>query len=268
MKYKPMLLILLGLSLVVLVGLKYYKQQKSTGVEINLPKSDSIDIGQNTYMEFVLIHPGTFTMGASLEDGDEAPEHKVKITKAFYLGQYEVTQKQWEEIMGNNPSNFKGENQPVDSVSWEEVQQFLSKLQEKTGHQFTLPTEAQWEYAARAATNTKWDFGDNESLLSEYAWFGENSESMTHPVGQKRPNGWNLYDMYGNVQEWVNDWYANSYKYKDGSDPQGPSLGHSRVIRGGAWGDDATMVRSTYRNASATDNKTPGNGFRVVMVID
>ncbi|HZG83995.1 formylglycine-generating enzyme family protein [Paenibacillus sp.] len=238
--------------------------------EITLPKTESIEIGNGIDMEFVLIRSGSFTMGSSLHagDGDEAPEHKVTITKPFYLGKYEVTQEQWEDIMGYNPSQFKGDRRPVDSVSWEEAQIFLKKLQDKTGQKFGLPTEAQWEYAARAGTRTTWDFGDSESILGDYAWFGENSGDETHPVGQKKPNAWGLFDMYGNVQEWCNDWYANPYPEGDVSDPQGPGSGDSRVLRGGAWGDDFTMVRSAYRNASGADAKTPGIGLRVVMIIE
>ncbi|MFC0211903.1 formylglycine-generating enzyme family protein [Paenibacillus chartarius] len=252
------------------VGLLYNYNQTFGRTAVNLSKTDSIDLGHGVTMEFVQIHPGSFTMGSSLHvgEGDEALEHKVSITKPFYLGKYEVTQEQWGALMGNNPSHFKGEQLPVDSVSWDEAQLFVTKLQEKTGRRFTLPTEAQWEYAARAGTTTKWDFGDSESMLGGYAWFGENSGEATHPAGQKKPNAWGLYDMYGNVQEWCNDWYASPYPQGDASDPQGPNSGESRVLRGGAWGDDFTMVRSSYRNAAGTDAKTAGIGFRVVMMVE
>jgi len=274
MKIKSSLLTFLIVSGMAAAGLIYYmvhdlnKKTKQTGEEINLPKTESIDLGHGTSMEFVLIHPGTFTMGSSTGDGDEAPEHQVTITKPFYLGKYEVTQRQWKELMGNNPSKFKGDNQPVDRVSWDDAQMFLRKLQEKTGRKFTLPTEAQWEFAARAGTSSQWDFGNQESSLGDYAWFEENSGNGTHPVGQKKPNAWGLYDLYGNVQEWCNDWYAEPYPQGDVSDPQGPNSGHSRVLRGGAWGDDSAMVRPAYRNASGPGDRAPGNGFRVVMMID
>lgn len=270
MKIKSALLILLVVIGAAAVGLIYY-QQIAADDEINLPKTESIEVGQGINMEFVLIHPGTFTMGSPLgseESGDESPEHKVTITKPFYIGKYEVTQEQWEQLMGTNPSTFKGDKRPTDSVSWDDSQLFLKKLQEKTGHSFTLPTEAQWEYAARAGTSTRWNFGSDESVLGDYAWFAENSDEGTHPAGQKKPNAWGLYDLYGNVQEWCYDWYANPYLLSDDSDPQGPDSGESRVLRGGAWGDDSSMVRSAYRNASGSDNRAPGSGIRVVMVID
>ncbi|WP_079913074.1 formylglycine-generating enzyme family protein [Paenibacillus sp. 32352] len=270
MKLKISLLTFLVVTGIADAGLLYFSRSGPTGGEMNLPKTEILDIGHGINMEFVLIHPGSFTMGSSVEvgEGDEAPEHKVTITKPFYLGKYEVTQEQWEELMGNNPSKFKGDKRPVDSVSWEDTQLFLQKLQEKTGRKFALPTEAQWEFAARAGTSTRWEFGDNESILGEYAWYQENSDGVTHPVGQKKPNAWGLYDMYGNIQEWCKDWYAAPYPQGNASDPQGPNSGDSRVLRGGAWGDDFTMVRSTYRNASGTDAKTPGIGFRVAMVMN
>lgn len=238
-----------------------------TEKEKAFPQSVSLDIGQGVYMEFVRINPGLFTMGSSLYsgEGDEAPEHKVTISEPFYLGKYEVSQEQWEVIMGNNPSSFKGNQLPVDHVSWNDAQLFIDKLQDQTGRTFALPTEAQWEFAAHAGTSTLWDFGDSEGALVEYAWFGENADATTHPVGQKKPNAWGVYDMYGNVQEWCADWYANPYSYGDVSDPQGPESGESRVARGGAWGDDFTMVRSSYRNAIGPDDSTPGTGIRVVM---
>lgn len=271
MKIKSALFILLVVLGAASAGLIYYNQQKLTGNEMNLPATEKIDIGHGINMEFILIQPGTFTMGSPMgseEGGDEAPEHKVEITKPFYLGKYEVTQEQWEELMGNNPSKFRGDKHPVDSISWDDSQLLLKKLQEKTGFKFTLPTEAQWEFAARAGTSTRWDFGESESILGDYAWFAGNSNDATQPVGQKKPNAWGFYDLYGNVQEWCIDWYANPYLLDDVSDPRGPGSGDSRVLRGGAWGDDSTMVRSAYRNASGPDNIAPGNGIRVVMVID
>ncbi|MFE5323256.1 formylglycine-generating enzyme family protein [Paenibacillus sp. NPDC056579] len=271
MKMKSSLLTFLVVLGIAGASLIYYSNQKSEQtVPVHLPKTISVDIGHGRNMELVLINPGSFTMGSSLTTGeeDEAPEHKVTITRPFYLGKYEVTQEQWEELMETNPSKFKGDKRPVDSVSWDDSQLFLNKLQEKTGRKFTLPTEARWEFAARAGTSTPWHFGNNESSLGDYAWFQENSNNGTHPAGQKKPNAWGLYDMYGNVQEWCNDWYAAAYPQGDVVDPQGPLSGESRVMRGGAWGDDHTMVRSAYRNASGTDAKTPGIGVRVVMEID
>ncbi|WP_168119877.1 formylglycine-generating enzyme family protein [Paenibacillus sp. HB172176] len=234
----------------------------------DLPHHVSLDIGKGINMEFVLIEPGTFPMGSSVAEEDEAPEHPVAISQPYYLGIYEVTQEQWVAMMGNDPSTFKGGKRPVDRVSWEDSQIFINKLQEKTDREFALPTEAQWEYAARAGTNTRWHFGDTESKLGDYAWFEGNSNDETHPVGQKEPNAWGLYDMYGNVQEWCKDWYGAPYAKEKASDPQGKASGDSKVLRGGAWGDDFTMVRSTYRNANGIDAKTSGTGFRVVMMVE
>lgn len=248
-----------------------------TSLFVNTPKSDegsppqtvSVDLGHGVTMEFVRIQPGSFRMGSALEvgKGDEAPVRKVTITRPFYMGKYEVTQEQWAALMGSNPSHFKGERLPVDRVRWNDAQTFQLKLRDKTGRTVSLPTEAQWEYAARAGTDTRWDFGDSESLLGDYAWFAENAEERTHPVGQRKPNAWGLYDMYGNVQEWCMDGYA---KYSQGNitDPQGPTSGDSRILRGGAWGDDYPMVRSSYRNAAGADDATPGTGLRLVMDID
>ena len=260
---KLLLVILLASTCII-----YFYKEHHYG--LSLPPTKSIAIGQDAHMEFILIGPGTFFMGSSLYagGGEEAPEHEVAITTPYYLGKFEVTQYQWNAVMGNNPSAFQDEQHPVDSVSWNDAELFLTKLHSKTGLTFALPTEAQWEYAARAGTRTKWDFGSNESSLGDYAWFGENANEATHPVGQKKPNTWGLYDMYGNVQEWCKDWYESSYPKKQLLDPQGPDEGELRVLRGGAWGDDFSMVRSAYRNAAGPDIQSHGTGLRVVMKID
>ncbi|NQT39791.1 MAG: formylglycine-generating enzyme family protein, partial [Planctomycetes bacterium] len=171
------------------------------------PKKLAVDLGGGVELDLVLIPAGSFLMG----DDRAKPVHKVRITKPFYLGKYEVTQEQWEAVMGSNPSNFKGAKNPVEQVSWDNCQQFLVKLNAKSGGQggkFVLPTEAQWEYACRAGSTGKFCFGDDEKQLGEYAWYGENSGSKTHPVGEKKPNTFGLHDMHGNVWEWCHDWYG------------------------------------------------------------
>jgi formylglycine-generating enzyme required for sulfatase activity len=191
----------------------------------------------------------------------------VHISKQFYLGKYEVTQLQWKAVMGNKPSHFKGRDNPVEQVSWDDAQEFIKQLNAKEGHnRYRLPTEAEWEYAARAGTNSAYFFGDNAALLKQYAWYSDNSEETTHPVGQKQPNAWGLYDMHGNVWEWVQDWYEEWY-YSDspGSDPKGPSFGSYRVLRGGGWHFDARLCRSADRFNYAPVNRNRSLGFRLAL---
>ncbi|GHV57989.1 hypothetical protein FACS189460_5330 [Deltaproteobacteria bacterium] len=222
-------------------------------------------------MEFVLIPAGTFMMGSPPDDksvpSDEKPAHQVTISRPFYMGQYEVTQAQWEEVMGSNPSFFKGRNNPVEQVSWEDAQEFIKRLNQMEGtNKYRLPTEAEWEYAARAGTQTRYYFGDSEKNLGEYAWYDDNSNDETHPVGQKKPNAWGLYDMAGNVWEWVEDWYDSDYYSRSpGLDPPGPERGLSRVQRGGGWINFTTLCQSALR-----DDYNPGNryltlGFRLAL---
>jgi formylglycine-generating enzyme required for sulfatase activity len=220
-------------------------------------------------MEFVLIPAGSFTMGSgkSFEDawGDETPAHRVNISKDFYLGKYEVTQSQWEAVMGGNPSKFKGRNNPVEMVSWDDVQEFIKKLNQKEGsNKYRLPTEAEWEYAARAGTTSTYSFGDDAGALGRYAWYWDNSGETTHPVGQKEPNGWGLYDMHGNVWEWVRDWYGE-YSGSPVTDPQGPSSGSSRVYRGGAWFPFAGGCRSAFRFYDTPVTRYSNLGFRLAF---
>jgi formylglycine-generating enzyme required for sulfatase activity len=217
-------------------------------------------------MEFVLIPSGRFQMGSTSGDDDEKPVHSVEITQPFYLGTTEVTQSQWESVMGHNPSGFKRVDRPVENVSWEDVQSFIEKLNgRERGVTYRLPTEAEWEYAARAGTTTAYSFGDSEKQLDEYAWYSGNSGSQTHSVGQKRANGWGLYDMHGNVWEWVSDWYASDY-YKRSlqRDPSGPPSGTNRVIRGGSWNNDARNCRSANRNNGHPGNRNDNVGFRLL----
>jgi len=182
-------------------------------------------------MEFVKIPPGEFMMGCSAGDSDcdadEKPEHRVQITKAFEIGKYEVTQAQWQAVMGSNPSTIKGDDHPVETVSKDETQDFLAKLTAKNdGYRYRLPTEAEWEYAAKAG-------GALPVSLDEVAWYAANSDDQTHPVGQKKPNAWGLYDMLGNVREWISDQYAlNYYSNSPVADPTGPQPGSGGPQRG------------------------------------
>jgi formylglycine-generating enzyme required for sulfatase activity len=216
-------------------------------------------------MQFALIPAGEFQMGSANGSDDEHPVHTVRISKPFYLGIYEVTQGQWEAVMGNNPSQFKGDaNRPVETVSWEEVQKFIDKLNTREGGtQYRLPTEVEWEYAARAGSTTEYSFGDDSSQLGKYAWFGNNAGNMTQQVGKLQPNAWGLYDMHGNVWEWVQDLYG---KYAAGpvTDSQGPASGSLRVVRGGSWNLDARYCRSASRDGVAPRLYPFHLGFRLL----
>jgi serine/threonine-protein kinase len=224
-------------------ALQARKHQESWARYLGVP----VEITNSIGMKLVLIPPGEFRMG----EGQDA--HKVRITKPFYLGKYEVTQEEWEAVIGqaNNPSEFKGPKNPVENVSWDDCQIFLKRLNGKYGAaegSCSLPTEAQWEYACRAGSTGGWCFGDSEAQLADYGWFDKNSEKKTHPVGQKKPNAWGLYDVHGNVWEWCADWHGQDYyKASPLSDPVGPSLGSLRMNRGGGWTDGAVHCRSADR---------------------
>jgi formylglycine-generating enzyme required for sulfatase activity len=222
-------------------------------------------------MKFVLIPAGTFMMGAD-KDFEEAydfelPRHQVTISKPFFLGVYEVTQQQWKDVMGNNPSKFKGRDNPVETVSWEDVQEFIKHLNQKEGHsRYRLPTEAEWEYAARAGSTSTYFFGDNKSQLGDYAWYEDNSGQETHPVGEKRSNAWGLYDMIGNVWEWAQDRFGDTYYANSpSSDPTGPISGASCVVRGCGWINAARNCRSASRARIASAGRDKHFGFRLAL---
>jgi len=220
-------------------------------------------------MQFVSIPPGEFMMGDTAGRSDEKPVHKVTITKPFYLGKYEVTQAQWQTVMGSNPSKFKSPTNPVEQVSWNDAQGFLGKLKatfSKKGMLLGLPTEAEWEYACRAGTRTRYSFGNAAGLLGEYGWFNGNSGGKTHAFGQKRPNPLGLYDMHGSVWEWCSDWHANSFYAQSPSvDPVGPPTGSFRVVRGGAWRDRPTRCRSAKRGDSSPGPRFGLIGIRIAL---
>jgi formylglycine-generating enzyme required for sulfatase activity len=222
-------------------------------------------------MEFELIRAGSFVMGALLIQEEamesEAPRHLVNISKSFYMGKFEVTQGQWEAVMGNNPSLRKGKDLPVEYVSWFDAQEFIEKLNRKENtNAYRLPTEAEWEYAARGGTNEAYFFGDDHSDLKDYAWYEENSEWRTHEVGLKKPNNLGLYDIYGNVREWVSDRYDNSYyKREQDQDPRGPEEGDFRVSRGCSWIGDAWNCRSASREPYLPHQRSNYMGFRLAF---
>lgn len=229
-------------------------------------------------MEFILVPPGEFEMGSPIREKRrklwESPVHRVTLEKPFYLGKYPVIQAQWQRVMGNNPSYFKGDGLPVENVSWEEVQEFLRKLNEMENvRSYRLPTEAEWEYAARAGTMTGYAFGEEATKLYEYAWFLKNSELRTHSTGLKKPNPWGFYDMYGNVGEWVQDEYHISYKGapSDGSaweNPFSSALSKPvRIRRGGGWNGNAGCCRSAERLFAAQDRRFNSLGFRVAKEV-
>ena len=218
-------------------------------------------------MEFVLIPPGAFKMGSPESERfrlKSEKAHDVKITIPYFLQTTEVTQKQWKEIMGYNPSYFKDcEDCPVENVTYHDVLQFLKKLNEKEGTEYyRLPTEAEWEFGGRADSDAAWFFGASPSRLEEFAWFHFNSKGKTNPVGAKRPNSLGLYDMSGNVYEWCLDWYGK-YPETEEKDPLGPATGSNRVMRGGSWLDRPGFTRMGFRGMNIPNYRGNYIGFRV-----
>ncbi|MCU0880696.1 MAG: SUMF1/EgtB/PvdO family nonheme iron enzyme, partial [Pirellulaceae bacterium] len=247
-------------------------------------------------MRFALIPPGEFDMGATEEEvarllqeakarkepawyiarlPSEAPKHRVRITRPYYAGIYEVTQAEYERVLGTNPSQFKANPiRPVEEVTWHDAVEFCRRLseapQEKTtGATYRLLTEAEWEYACRAGTTTRFSFGDDAGVLGQYAWWKNNSRDSTQPIGQLRPNAFGLFDMHGNVWEWCADWHAVDYYTKaSAEDPVGPESGSARVLRGGSWNDDFPgPYRGVCRNYNGPDRTYRGWGFRVSRTI-
>lgn len=198
----------------------------------------------------VRVEGGTFMMGATAEQVDdscdnEKPAHKVTLS-SFSIGKYEVTQEEWQEVMGNNPSSYKGDKRPVECVNWNDCQEFIKKLSAKTGMAFRLPTEAEWEYAARGGSKSRGYKYSGSNNLDEVAWYCNNSGNQTHDVGTKKCNELGLYDMSGNVWEWCQDWYGY-YEPSAETNPTGPSSASIRVSRGGGWYSDALYCRVSNR---------------------
>ena len=223
---------------------------------------EKADLGAGIKLDMVLIPAREFQMGSPESEKyhqDNALQHEVTLTKPFYMGKYEVTQEQWESVMGNSPSSrTKGAKLPVTNVSWEDCQEFIKKLNEKTSGGYRLPTEAEWEYACRAGTTTAYSYGDNLTK-SDANIDGDSIKA----VGSYRPNAFGLYDMHGNVWEWCNDWYGS---LQDGevTDPKGAATGISRVLRGGSFNNNESKARSSNRNNNTPTNRGTDLGFRLV----
>jgi formylglycine-generating enzyme required for sulfatase activity len=228
--------------------------------------------------KMVLIPAGTFLMGSPKSDseasGDEKPQHAVTLTRSFYMGATEVTQGQWKAVMGTEPwkgqgSVRKGANYPATYVSWDEAVEYCRRLSDREGREYRLPTEAEWEYACRGGKSTKYSFGDDATLLPQYAWFADNADKINagyaHLVQQKLVNPFGLYDMHGNVWEWCSDWYGD-YTAGPATDPEGPGEGANRVLRGGDWDYDAAGCRAANRSSYAPTYRNTIIGLRLALV--
>lgn len=238
--------------------------------------ADSSSLGNRTFtvggvtFTMVAVEGDTFTMGATAEQGsdaesDEKPAHQVTLSN-YYIGQTEVTQALWQAVMGSNPSHFKGNNLPVELVSWDDCKEFITKLNRLTGANFRLPTEAEWEYAARGGNRSRGYKYSGSNSLDAVAWYDDNSGDTTHPVGTKAPNELGLYDMSGNVSEWCQDWYNSSYySSSPRNNPSGPPPGSNRVARGGGWSRNARYCRVSRRGYGTPSGWGRGLGFRLVL---
>ena len=216
----------------------------------------------------VYVSGGTFTMGGTSEQGsdagnDENPTHSVTLS-SYYICKYEVTQALWRAVMGSNPSKFKGDNLPVERVSWDDCQTFINRLNSYTGRNFRLPTEAEWEFAARGGNYSRRYKYSGSNYIGDVAWYGDNSDLRTHPVGTKQPNELGLYDMSGNVLEWCSDWYGTYSSYSQ-TNPTGPDSGSDRVLRGGNWCGLARYCCSSHRSYYAPGNSFDDLGLRLVL---
>jgi formylglycine-generating enzyme required for sulfatase activity len=232
------------------------RQREIKKIEDERKRQEEIRKGKEQ-PDMVVIRGGTFTMG---EVGVAEPLHQVTLS-TFAISKYPITQFQWTAIMGTNPSYFKGDNLPVEQVSWDEANEYIARLNQNTGKNYRLPTEAEWEYAAKGGQDYEYGCTDN---INEVAWFNGNSGNTTHPVGTKRPNGYGLYDMLGNVWEWCQDWYEG-YGNVAVTNPTGAKTGSARVDRGGSWGLSAVSCRPTVRNYGTPTLRSNSIGFRVCL---
>jgi len=226
-------------------------------------------------MEFVLIPAGSFLLEDSVKNdfGETVYRPKVSISKPFYIGKYQVTQEQWTAVMGNDPSKFKGRTNPVEHVSWQDTQEFIKRLNAREGHaRYRLPTEMEWDLAASGGTGSQFfsihdpkNWEELENSLDAHAWLQKNSGGSTHPVGQKQPNQYGLYDMFGNVWEWVQDWYGVLPKEREIADYTGPAAGVRRVLRGGSWDYDSRNSSWAYRIGVKPGYQGSYVGFRLAL---
>lgn len=223
------------------------------------------DITSYLSMKMIYVEGGTFSMGSSNGESYERPVHSVTLD-SYYIAETEVTQAQWYAVMRTNTSSYHiGDNYPVESVTWYEAQEFCEKLSELTGKKYVLPTEAQWEYAARGGKKSKGYKYSGSNTINDVAWYYDNSGAETHSVKQKQPNELGIYDMSGNVWEWCSDWYG-SYSSSSQTNPTGPSSGSGRVLRGGSWSSSASNCRVERRNFSNPSDHGSNYGFRVVCL--
>ena len=237
----------------------------------NTEPSEQTFMVKGVEFKMIKVEGGTFSMGATSEQGsdaydDEKPVHSVTLSD-YYIGETEVTQELWQAVMGSNPSWFKGDNQrPVERVSWNDCQKFIKKLNQLTGKEFRLPTEAEWEYAARGGKYSKdyvYKYSGSKNA-DEVAWYSYNSRGETHPVKTKKANKLGLYDMSGNVWEWCNDWYG-SYQSNSQINPTGPSKGERRVLRGGSWNYGDRIVRVSNRGSNTPGRSLSHHGLRLAL---
>ena len=244
------------------------KPAKKISATTSSTNSNRQRILQELADHMVYVQGGTFTMGATDEQGSDAedwekPAHSVTLS-SYYIGKTEVTQEMWQAVMGSNPSYFKGNRKPVEMVTWDNCQTFISKLNSLTGKNFRLPTEAEWEFAARGGIKSKGYKYSGSNSFGDVAWYLNNSGDTTHDVGTKSPNELGLYDMSGNVWEWCNDWYGN-YSSSPSNNPTGPSSGSDRVSRGGSFGNSARFYRSSNRGNYTPGLRIGGLGLRLCL---
>ena len=221
------------------------------------------ELAPGVNMKFIWIRPGTFDMGSNAGDSDETPVHSVTLTQGFYMAETELTEAQYEAIIAGGATS----NLPQGIISWDDVQAYIAALHTATGTKdlYALPTEAQWEYTCRAGTTTEWSFGSDENQLGDYAWYSSSGVSVPQPVATKLPNPWGLFDMHGNVWEWVQDYYSSTYYSVSPSlDPLGSDTGSSRVIRGGGFIDLAQFLRSAYRRDAVAISHSSFFGARLL----